>query len=381
MRRKILYISGTRADYGLMREVLFRIQSHPELSLKIAVTGMHLMEEFGKTEVEIQNDGFSCITIDAVIEDDNKKSMASFIGVFIQKLVKEIEKYRPDFILILGDRAEMLAGAIVGSYLSIPVVHLHGGEVTSTVDDLVRHAITKLAHIHFPATEESAHRIISMGENPKRVFVVGAPGLDQIFLTKLSSRYKIMTKYNLDLKQPFFLVVQHPVTLEVEDAQMQIKETLDAIMELNIQTIIVYPNADSGGRSMIEIIKKFEKYPNIQTFKNLPHSDFLSLLKYASALIGNSSSGIIESPSFGTPVVNIGTRQQGRQRGDNVIDSIYDKTKIIDAILKATKDKKNLTYIRKCKNLYGDGSCGEKVVEIMSTIVIDDQLLQKKMMY
>ena len=213
MTKKILYISGTRADYGLMRSVLFRISRYPGMELHIAATGMHLMPEFGHTIDEIYRDGFTCHSVDATYTQDTQESMALFIGRFIQECVYLIEKLKPDFILLLGDRGEMLGGAVVGTYLGIPVLHLHGGEITGTVDEIARHAITKMSHIHLPATEESAKRIIKMGEDPDRVHVVGAPGLDQVLETAFLSPKEIGKRYHLDLSKPVILVVLHPVTL------------------------------------------------------------------------------------------------------------------------------------------------------------------------
>ena len=379
--RKILYISGTRADYGLMRSVLKAIDKHPELELEIAAIGMHMMEEFGMTINEIKKDGFRIHEIDATYEKDSKKSMANFIGKTIQLLTDRVEEIDPDIILLLGDRGEMLAGAIVGAYLTIPVAHLHGGDITSTVDELARHAITKLAHIHFPATQESAKRIKKMGEDPLSIFVVGAPGLDTILNAELIEREEISKKYNLDSSKPILLVVQHPVTVEVKDAADQMQETLEAISELKFQTILIYPNADAGGRKMIDVIKEYEGFSFITTFKSIPRIEYLSIIKIASAIIGNSSSGIIESPSFDLPAINIGCRQQGRERAENVIDVQYNRDQIISAIKKAVYDKDFRKQLRNCKNLYGSGNTGRKIADILSKIKIGDDLLQKKITY
>ncbi len=313
-KRKILYISGTRADYGLMRETLFSIRKHPKLKLEIVVTGMHLMPKFGKTIKEIQKDGFQIHRVDTVYKRDNKESMSHFIGEFVLKLTKLVKKIKPDIILVLGDRAEMLGGAIVGAYLAIPVVHIHGGDVTTTVDEFSRHAITKLAHIHFAATPKSAERIIKMGEDRWRVFVVGAPGLDSILNKKLLFRKEIEKKYNLNFSKPILLVLQHPVTMETEDAPRQIRETMEVIKALGFQTIVIYPNADAGGRKMIKVIEKYRKYPFIQIHKNITRNDYLSLMKTATVMVGNSSSGIIETPLFHLPVVNIGKREEKREK-------------------------------------------------------------------
>ena len=380
-KRRILYITGTRADYGLMRSVLKKIKKHPKLELEIVATGMHLMEEFGMTINEIKKDGFKIHEIDATYENDNKESMANFIGKFIQLLTKKVKEIKPDIILLLGDRGEMLAGAIVGAYLTIPVAHLHGGEITSTVDEFSRHAITKLAHIHFPATEKSAERIIKMGEDQSNVFVVGAPGLDSILNENLIEPTKLSEKYNLNLSKPILLLVQHPMTTEVEDAQDQIRETLETISELKHQTVLIYPNADAGGRRMIEVIKKYEKYPFIKAFKSITHKEYLSLMRIASVMVGNSSSGIIEAPSFGLPVVNIGSRQKGRERAENVIDVGYDKEEIKAAIKAALYDVDFKEKLKNCKNPYGDGKAGVRIADVLNKIKIDKKILQKRLSY
>jgi UDP-hydrolysing UDP-N-acetyl-D-glucosamine 2-epimerase len=380
-KRKILYITGTRADYGLMRSVLREIDKHPKLELAIVATGMHLMDEFGLTIKEIKKDGFKNYEIDALYEKDSKESMVNFIGKFIQLLTRKVIEIKPDIILILGDRGEMLAGAIVGVYLTIPVAHIHGGEITSTVDEFSRHATTKLAHIHFPATEKSAERIIRMGEDPSNVFVVGAPGLDTILNEKLVEPEVLSEKYTLELSEPILLVVQHPVTTEVNDAPDQIHETLDAILELKYPTVLIYPNADAGGRRMIEVIKVYEKYPFIKAFKSIPHKEYISLMKIASVMVGNSSSGIIEAPSFGLPVVNIGSRQEGRERAENVMDVGYDKEEIKAAIKAALYDVEFKEKLKNCKNPYGDGKAGVRIADVLSKIKIDKKLLQKRLAY
>lgn len=379
--KKILYISGTRADYGLIQSTLRNIDNHPELHLEIIATGMHLMEEFGTTVNEIRKDGFTYHTIEATYKKDDRGSMVEFIGVFLQKLSLKIKEINPDIILVLGDRGEMLAGAIAGVYLGIPVAHIHGGEISSTVDDFTRHAITKLSQIHFPATELSAERIIKMGEPEETVFVIGAPGLDSILYERLIESEKIADLYGLDLSRPIVVVIQHPVSMEIEYAQDQIKKTLDAMVDLKFQTVVIYPNADAGGRRMIEVIKSYEHNPNIKAYKNIPRKEYLSLLKVASVLVGNSSSGIIEASSFKLPVVNIGTRQKGRERGENVIDADYEKEYIKSKILMCLYDENFKQKVRSCNNPYGIGKAGEKITEILCSININEKLLQKKLSY
>jgi len=379
--RKILYISGTRADYGLMKQTLLAIKKNPNLRLKIIATGMHLMPEFGRTINEIKKDGFRVHKINAIFEKDTKESMANFIGKLIQLLTKKIKKIKPDIILVQGDRVEMLAGAIVGAYLGIPVAHSHGGDVSSTVDESVRHAITKLANIHFPATRKSGERIEKMGEDVWRIFVVGAPRLDSVFKEKLLSKKEVVEKYNLDLSRPVLLVLQHPVSLEVKEAGKQMKETMEAIKELSFQAIISYPGADSGGRKIINVIEKYRKYPFVKIYKNIPHKDYLSLMKVVDVIVGNSSSGIIEAPFFRLAAVNIGTRQEGREKTKNVLDVDYKKNQIKRAIQKALSDRKFRQRVKKCKNPYGSGIAAKKITYILAKIKIDKRLLQKQINY
>jgi len=303
------------------------------------------------------------------------------VGKCVLELAPILEKIKPDILLVLTDLGHTLAGAIAGAYMNIPVAHLHGGDVSGSVDESVRHAITKLSHIHFPATKKSAERIIKMGEEPWRVYTVGAPGLDSILSKKLLSQREIAKKYKLNLSKPILLVIQHPVTTEVEDAALQMKETMEAIKELGYQTIIIYPNADAGGRRMIKVIERYKKYPFIKIFKSIPRKDYLSLMKITNVMVGNSSSGIIESPSFHLPVINVGARQIWRERADNVIDVDYNKNQIKKAIKKALFEEKFKEKVKKCKNPYGGGKSGIRIANILSKIKINKKLLQKKLTY
>jgi len=379
--RRVAVLTGTRAEYGILKPVLGAIKSHPKLDLILIVTGMHLSREFGYTVREIEKDGFE---IDAKVrmlqKEDTRAAMAKSIGRCVIKMVDVLEKTKPDILVLLGDRAEMLAAAVAASYMGIPIAHLHGGEVSGSIDDSVRHAITKLAHIHFAATRKSAERIVKMGEDPSRVFVVGAPALDTILSARLPEPSYLSKKYGINLSEPLLLVLQHPVVTEYEDAARQIRETMEAIMELRLQTIVIYPNADAGGRKMIKVIKEYEKYPFIKSFKSIPYEDFLGLMKIASVLIGNSSCGIIEAPSFHLPVVNIGSRQTGRERSTNVIDVGYDRKEIVRAIKKAL-DPEFRKRVKRCKNPYGDGKASERIAKILSEIEITSSLLQKKICY
>jgi GDP/UDP-N,N'-diacetylbacillosamine 2-epimerase (hydrolysing) len=380
--KKILYISGTRADYGLMRTVLSRIQEAPGLKLEVIATGMHLMPEFGNSVEDIARDGFTIHKVPVLHERDTRESMAEFVGEQVVSLTKKVSEIRPDLILLLGDRGEMLAGAIVGTYAGIPVAHIHGGEITSTVDEPVRHVITKLAHLHLPATKKSARRIIRMGEDPSRVHVVGAPGLEPILSGTFTPKEELIKRYRINPDQPLVLVVQHPVSAEVADAAGQMRSTLGAVAGSGCQAIVVYPNADAGGRKMIKVIEEFSrKSPQIQAHINLPHDDYLGLLHIASVLVGNSSSGIIEAPSFHLPVVNIGTRQEDRERAGNVIETGYTEREIAAALEKALSDNDFLESVRHCKNPYGKGDSSKRIVELFRHTDFAEMGTQKKNFY
>ena len=378
---KILYISGTRADYGLMRSTLSAIKRNTRLRLEVIATGMHVMPGFGLTLREILKDNLKVHVIKTAYDKDNKSSVVLFMSKFMQSLLGKIKAIRPDIILLLGDRPEMLASAIVGVYLSIPIAHIHGGEVTSTVDEFARHAITKLSSLHFAATTLSSKRILKMGEPPSRVFVVGAPGLDSILSGESTLPGEIAEKYKLDLSKKIILVIQHSVTMEIPLAAKQMRQTMEAIKELKCQSIIIYPNADPGSSGIIKAINKYRQYPYMRIYKNIPRADYLGLMKVADAMVGNSSSGIIEASSFALPVVNIGSRQRNRERSTNVIDVSYNKDKIKDAIKKAIYNKAFISRVRKCKNPYGDGKAALRIAGVLSKIKLGRDFLEKQLTY
>jgi GDP/UDP-N,N'-diacetylbacillosamine 2-epimerase (hydrolysing) len=382
MTRKIAVVTGTRAEYGILKPVLEAIKAQDGLELALVVTGMHLSHEFGYTAAEIEKDGFKITArVDMMPENDTPAAMASSIGQGITGMVQAWTKLQPDIILVLGDRTEPLAATISGAYMNIPIAHIHGGDICGNIDDSSRHAITKFAHIHFPATATSARRIIKMGEEKWRVHMVGSPSLDVILHEPLVNGNVLSKKLELDLTKPFILLTQHSVTSQSDDAASQMRETLEAVITFKRLTIITYPNSDAGGRRIIEVIKEYDKYPFIKAFPSLPRREYLSLMKLASVMVGNSSSGIVEAPSFGLPVVNIGIRQQDRERGANVIDVGHDKLEIIKAIKKALTDSVFIKEVKKCRSPYGDGKASPRIAKILSQIETTPALLQKKITY
>lgn len=382
MKRKIAVITGTRADYGIFYHVLKEIEKHESLELKLIVCGMHLCPEYGMTINEIESDGFEISDkFETILASDTGVAMAKSIGISIISMAQCFDRINPDLVLILGDRGEMLAAATAAIHMNIPVAHIHGGEVTGTVDESVRHAITKLSHIHFPANEDSKQRILKLGESEENIFVVGAPGLDYIKKTHYLSRSEMLEKFDLK-DDKIFLLTQHPVTTERDLVEWQIRETLDAVVELGYQTIVSYPNSDNGGREIIKVIEEYKaKYPLLKVFKNLSQVEYLSFLDIAEVMIGNSSSGIIEAPSFKLPVVNIGSRQGTRLRASNIIDVPQGKEAVIAGIKKALYDDNFKEQLENCTNPYGDGNASGKIAQILSEIKIDRELIQKRITY
>jgi len=384
-KRKICVVTGTRAEYGILKALLKKIKESNKLKLQIIATGMHLLPEFGLTVKEIEKDGFKVnAKVPTMAGGDDKASMAISIGAGIVGLTKAIEKPSPDIVVVFGDRFEMLAAAVAAAYSGRVVAHLSGGDSPRAgYDEYSRHAITKISHLHFPTTRTSAERIIKMGEDPKYVFTVGSTAIDTILNVKKPPKEFLCKKYNLDVDEPILLVVQHPVSTDPETAENQITITLAAVIELGYQVILIYPNADPGGRRIIKVIKKFkQKYPEkIHAYESLPFEDYLGIMKIADVMVGNSSSGIIEAPSFHLPVINIGLRQEGRDRSQNVIDVGHDKGQIKRAINKALHDKKFREKVGRCKNPYGDGKASERIVRILRKIKLEKKLLQKKITY
>ncbi len=381
MKKKIVYISGSRADFGLMSGVLKLINSSSQLELLIYATGMHLMPKFGLTIKDI--DGFipNVRKINAVFKDDSRTGMVNFSVDFSSKFLKQLILDKPDLILVLGDRIEMLTAAVIAGYFGLPIAHVHGGDKTTTIDEIARHAITKLSHLHFAATEDSADRIKKLGEEEWRIHVVGAPSLDNVLSEQIPSRKEIYSFLTLSPDKKFILVVQHPVTNLIDASGDLIRETLNAVKEFNLPIVVVYPNADVGGQKIIKVIEEEKNNSNFRLFPSVEYKMFLGIEKIASVWVGNSSAGIIESASFQTPVVNIGERQKGRPQSGNVINVYYDKLEIMDAIKKSLFDSEYLKKIKKIKNVWGDGNTSSKIVSILENINFDQTLLNKQITY
>lgn len=382
MKRRIAVIASSRATYGYKRKVINLINKSDRLELQLIVTGMHLLKEYGYSVKDIEADGFPiAVKVEMMVGGDTPSAWAKSVGVEIQNLAQVFSMLRPDIVLVTGDRAEMFAAAITASYMNIPVAHIQAGDVSGHIDGSARHAITKLSHIHFPSCEDSAKRVEKMGEEKWRIFNVGAPQLDAIIHDPKLSKKELNVKLGVDLNQPTILVLQHPILVENDKSYDQMKQTMEVIAELKIQTLVVYPNVDSGGAEIIRAIKEYENLLFIYTFRNVERQIFISLLKAVSVIVGNSSCGILEAPSFKLPAVNIGNRQRGRMQANNVINVPHKRGEIANAINKALFDNDFKRDLRNCINPYGDGKSSGRIVKILKDIELNEQLLDKKMVY
>jgi GDP/UDP-N,N'-diacetylbacillosamine 2-epimerase (hydrolysing) len=368
-RRRIAYITGTRADFGLMESTLQRIAADSEMHLDILVTGMHLLTEHGSTIRDIEASGLHISGVVPIVSGRaTGVLMAQNIGRILQGLTGELDRLRPDLVLLLGDRGEMLAGAIAALHLNIPVAHIHGGERSGTVDEPIRHAISKLSHLHFVATEESRDRLVRMGEHPASIHVTGAPGLDGLQNLARHDRTALFASHGLNPDRRTALLLHHPVVQEAMKSSNRTAAILSALQELDLQVLAFMPNSDAGGTEIANLVQeRSATSDNWRFITHLPRAAFASFLRETDVLVGNSSSGIIEAASFGTPVVNIGSRQNLRERNANVIDTPGETAKqIVTAITAALKIGRMPTV-----NIYGDGHAGERIAHLVRTVQLE----------
>ena len=381
-KRKICVTTGTRAEYGLLKPVLDKISKNKKLELYLIVTGMHLSRKHGYTINEIIKDGFKIdFKINMIPEGNTSYFMANALGKGIIEFSKIFKKLRPDINLILGDRGEAFASALAASHMNIPNAHIHGGDRTMAgIDEYIRHATTKISNLHFAATKESKQRIIQLGENPKYVFFTGSPGIDQIKNNHISSKAELEKKYNFKITGNEIILLQHSVTTQIQSSKKQINNTLKAIKKLKIPTICISPNSDAGNFEIFQSLKKANNTSSfINLYPNMPRNDFLGLLQHCGVLVGNSSSGIIEASYFKIPVVNIGIRQKNREKGNNVID-VNDDSNLIYMTIKKILNSKSKQR-RKTEYIYGNGTASKKIIKVLETISLTDELIQKQITY
>ncbi|MDP2933842.1 MAG: UDP-N-acetylglucosamine 2-epimerase [bacterium] len=380
-KRKICVVVQSRANYGRIKSVLKAIQDNPKTELQLVVGASAILYRFGNVIDIIRRDGFEPnATVYIVIEGENPTTMAKSTGLGIIELATIFENLKPDIVVTVADRYETLATAVAASYMNIPLAHTQGGEVTGSIDESVRHAITKLAHIHFPTTALSRERLIKMGEDPEAIYQVGCPAMDVLTMVNLKD-IKVLSRYGgtgstLDFSNPYLVVLQHPVTTEYGQGFEQIQKTLKAVEKIGLQTAWLWPNVDAGSDDISKGLRIYrERHGNkqIHFYRNFSVEDYAVLINNCACLIGNSSSAIREGAFLGTPAVNIGTRQLGRERAKNVLDVGYNADEIEKAIARQIKHGK---YPQDA--LYGDGQAGKKIVDILTQCPLN---VQKRMMY
>ena len=376
-KRKICVVVNSRANYGRIKSVLHEINKHSSLELHLIVGASALLYRFGKVKEIIESDGFEINgRVYLIVEGENPTTMAKSTGMAIMELATMFENLKPDIVVTVADRFETMATAIAASYMNIPLAHTQGGEVTGSIDESVRHAVTKLSHIHFAATKQAAENIIRMGEDPSNVHCTGCPSIDIISDLDLKLPTDIFHRYkgvgpDIDPEKPFLVVLQHPVTTEYGEGLQQINETLAAIEKIRMQTVWLWPNVDAGSDDISKGLRMYREKKNpefIHFFRNFSVEDYARLIHNSACLVGNSSSALREGAFIGVPAVNIGTRQANRQHGSNVIHVNYD-TKEIEKAFKKQIEKGR--YER--SKLFGDGRAGERIAEILCKSKINIQ--------
>ena len=379
MKRKIAVVTSSRADYSHLYWPLHDLAAHPAVDLQLIVMGPHLSPAFGSTVVEIERDGFPIAgRVECLLSSDTDIGMAKTIGVAVLGLADLLGQQGPDLLLLIADRYEMLAPAAVALALRIPIAHIEGGEISEgAIDDAVRNALTKMSHIHFTSTHNARARVIAMGEEPWRVHRAGAPSLDHLRRSTLLTLDELQQKVGLHLDQPTVLVVYHPVT-RLRDTTAEADALFEALTRIQGQILFSYPNADAGSHHLVERARAFAAtHANAHVFVNLGAVTYLSLLHHIDVLVGNSSSGIMESASLALPTVDIGMRQQGRERARNVLNAAPDADAILEKIT-AARSPAFRASLAGMENPYGDGHASRKIVEVLTTVTLTGELLIKR---
>ena len=381
-KRRLLVVLESRATYGYSKNVMLMMKNFPNLELKTLVTGMHLIPELGNSIDLIRKDNFPVsYTVEMSAKDTDKSSWATALGSAISGYAKAYKQLQPDIILLSGDRIETFGCCIAAAYMGIPIAHIQAGDKSGHIDDAARHAIGKLAHIHFASCEDSANRLRRMGEQEFRIKNVGAPQLDDIIEGNYKAKNVTINGVTFDLDRSYILLVQHTVLSEINDVSQQITSSLTACQASQLPIYWVYPNSDMGYEKILSVIAEKENSDNITSLTNIERSTYLTLLANCAVLVENSSSGILEAPSFKVPVVNIGDRQRGRMQANNIINSSYRQEDIITKIEKALNDQEFKSKCANAVNPYGDGKSSERICSILSDISIDKNLLDKQLTY
>ncbi len=380
-KRKVLIVTGSRGEYGYIRPIIHLMQQSDSVEPEVLATNMHLLPEFGNSMRNFDEDNIEInYRTYMTLAGYTNTSMVKSLGVCLLSIADILHNNAPDIILLAGDRGEQLIAALAGAHMNIPVAHIQAGELSGNVDGLTRHAIARFAHIHFASNEDAENRLLRMGEEPFRIFKVGAPQLDEFIQSRVAPAVVIAERFSLDLAKPVILVVQHPVTEQALMSGEQMMATMSAVIELGFQTVVVYPNSDAGSTAVQECIKKHRNI-NIRVERNVAREIYAGLMCIASVIVGNSSSGIIEAPSFKLPAVNIGRRQEGRFQGKNVINVTEHEPAAIEAAVRRALSKEFRDSLKDMENPYGDGNSSKRILQILETICIDEKLLFKQITY
>jgi len=380
-KRRILAVTGTRAEYGLLKPVLRALQKDSRVDLRLAAAGMHLRPEHGLTVREIVRDGF-LVRHRVPLHGATPAQLAAAVGRATTAFAAVFNREKPDLVLLLGDRCEVFSAAAAAAYMNLFIAHIHGGDRTrGGVDESARHAVTKLAHFHFPATRRSAARLVKLGENPARVFLSGSPALDDIPEARRWLKDELLRRLKLPAMD-YALFVQHPVTSRPEAAGWETAESLNALAALPLPTVAIHPNNDPGSPAVAAALEAFRRrHPaSFWTFRNLARREYLGLLRHARVLLGNSSSGVIDAASFKVPVVDVGIRQAGREHSTNVIH-VEPKAAAIRRGLARALSPAFAHRLRRCRNLYGDGRSGPRIARVLACLPLRPALLQKQIAY
>ncbi|MBL0314576.1 MAG: UDP-N-acetylglucosamine 2-epimerase (hydrolyzing) [Flavobacteriales bacterium] len=385
-QRKILAVTGARSEYDILFPVLEKLHQDADFELQVLVTGAHLSENFGRTVQYIEQDGFTIADrVYNLINTDQKIGRIISLGQQISGLAQCFDRIRPDIILIVGDREEAISVSLTGAYMDIAVAHIAGGDVTKdgNIDNSVRYAASKMSHIHFTILEQHRQTLLKLGEDDWRIHTVGNPALDRFLSLPEVSKQELSTNLGFDITHDDYLVlIQHPIITDFANEGKNIRVTLDAIVSTGKKCLINYPNSDAGNHFIIEAYREYSaKHPQLFLFQNLDRITYVNLLRHASCLLGNSSSGLIEAPSLTLPVVNIGARQRGRVSAGNVIFVDNDKTQITSALSKSLHDQQYRSTLKTIQNPYGDGNSSKKIVEILRRIKLDSNLIHKNITY
>lgn len=379
MTKRICVWSGKRGGFGALAPTMDAIRSHPDLELQVVVTDQHLYERFGRTVDEVESRFPISAEIDMEQSGDRGEDRARAIGVCLQRSAEVLGKLAPDVLVVIGDRGEVFAGCIAAHNMGIAIAHIQGGDISGSLDEPVRHAITKLAHIHFPSTEESADRIRRLGEDDWRIHVVGDTHIDQIILGDVTPSPVLAEKYDLVEAAPYVLVLQHSDSSAPGDAGRQMSETVEAILAIGRRALLVYPCSDQGYEGIIEVLESVRDRPRISVHRNIPAPDFIGLQRGATCLVGNSSAGLIEAPYFGLPAINVGDRQMGRERGANVIDVPYERKAIAEAIERVIQNLGLREALAAAPAPFGDGTAYRQITAVLADLAICPMVLNKRM--